>query len=116
MDFTKPLKTIFSTPSGRIEFFPRTLEANGLSPLPDFTPVHLPPPGYARLIYGRSPVHTLTSTMNNKWLNHEINENELWLNDTVADKDNRWRRVVSGKPGRLPVHSTSENKGDTGHT
>ena len=92
MDFTKPLKTIFPTPSGRIEFFSRTLEANGLPPLPDFTPVHLPPPGYARLIYGRSPVHTLTSTMNNKWLNHEINENELWLNDTVAGR----MRIMDG--------------------
>ena len=92
MDFTEPSKNIFPTPSGKIEFFSRTLEANGIAPLPKFTPVHLPPPGYARLIYGRSPVHTLTSTMNNRWLNHEIDENEMWLNDRVAGR----MRIMDG--------------------
>ena len=53
-------------------------------PLPRFRPVPLPPEGYARLLSGRSPVHTMSGTMNNPWLHHEEGENVLWLNDRAA--------------------------------
>lgn len=52
--------------------------------LPSLLEVPAPPPGFARLFSGRLPVHTGSSTQNNSWLDVEIGENELWLNDRTA--------------------------------
>ncbi len=57
-------------------------------PLPAFEPTVLPPVGFTRLLMGRIPVHSTSSTTNNPWLMHEVNENVLWLNDKVARKMN----------------------------
>ena len=56
------------------------------SPVPKFEPTPAPPKGYARLIYGRVPVHTFSRTMNNEWLHHEWPESQAWINDEVAAK------------------------------
>lgn len=76
----------FSTPSGKIEFHSAWLAHNGFSPLPEYQPPVTAPDGYLRLLYGRCPVHTLTSTAGFSWLNHEIPENELWLAASVASQ------------------------------
>ncbi len=52
--------------------------------LPSPEEVPPPPPGFARLFSGRLPVHTGSSTQNNGWLDGEIGENELWINDRIA--------------------------------
>lgn len=74
------------TESGKIQLAVEEFADYDLSDIPKFEPTPAPPKGYARLIYGRSPVHTFSRTMNNLWLHHEVPENRLWLNDTVAGK------------------------------
>ncbi|RWX45867.1 molybdopterin dinucleotide binding domain-containing protein [Candidatus Electrothrix aarhusensis] len=39
-----------------------------------------------RLIYGRSPVHTFSRTINTQWLWELEKENEAWLNKKEADR------------------------------
>ncbi|ADH85253.1 molybdopterin oxidoreductase [Desulfurivibrio alkaliphilus AHT 2] len=76
----------FPTISGKIELVSRDLVEAGQAPLPHFHPPPEPPEGYFRLLYGRSPLHTLSSTQNNRRLMDREGENELWLNDEVADR------------------------------
>ncbi len=49
----------------------------------EFSAVSPPPKGFARLLSGRSPVDS-RGLVNNRWLRHELEENELWLNDRLA--------------------------------
>ena len=72
------------TPSGKVEFYSKAMAAAGLPPLPDYEPPEEPPPGYFRLLYGRSPVHTFSRTTNNQRLLEIVPENELWMNTTMA--------------------------------
>ena len=83
-DSTPSLKVRFPTPSGQVEVYSSAFAGLGLPPLPEYESTPEPPAGYVRLLYGRSPVHTLSSTMNNPWLNHEMAENELWVHDSSA--------------------------------
>ena len=76
----------FDTDSGKIELYLEALKDKGFSPVPVYTPVPKPPKGFARMIYGRTPVHTFNRTQNNAWLNHEMPENPIWLNDESAKK------------------------------
>ncbi len=78
----------FPTPSGKIELYSLKLKLSGKDPVPKFRKHEDPPAGYARLSYGRAPSHTFTRTINNRWLNKLIPENELWINDEVAKKMN----------------------------
>jgi thiosulfate reductase/polysulfide reductase chain A len=74
----------FPTPSGKIELYSKTMADAGLPPLPPYEPPEEPPPGYFRLLFGRSPVHTFSRTTNNRVLNEVFPENELWLNAGMA--------------------------------
>ena len=51
-----------------------------------WTPVEEVPKGYARLVYGRSPVHTFNRSQNNVWLHNAMPVNPVWLNDESAKK------------------------------
>jgi len=79
-------KSKFDTESGKIELYLESLEDEDFSPVPVYTAVPEPPKGFARMIYGRSPVHSFNRTQNNAWLNHEMPENPIWLNDESAKK------------------------------
>jgi thiosulfate reductase/polysulfide reductase chain A len=81
---SKDLK--IGTDSGKIQLSVEAFGEEDLDAIPKFEPTPAAPKGYTRLIYGRSPVHTFSRTMNNLWLNHEVPENKLWLNDEVAAK------------------------------
>ena len=83
-DTSKPVK--FPTESGKIELALEAFADEDFDAVPKFEPTPAPPKGFARLLYGRVPVHTLSRTMNNLWLNHEWPENHIWLNDKVAAK------------------------------
>lgn len=74
----------FKTPSGKVEFFSQAMAQAGLAPMPEFEPPEEPPPGYFRLLFGRSPVHTFTRTTNNPRLLEIVGENELWINTEMA--------------------------------
>ncbi|MEE9429637.1 MAG: molybdopterin-dependent oxidoreductase [Melioribacteraceae bacterium] len=82
-DFSKPVK--FKTESGKIELYSKKLLREGFSPMPEYTPIDEVPTGYFRLIYGRSPVHTFARSQNNEILNSYQSENDLWLNNKVAE-------------------------------
>ncbi len=77
-----PLK--LKTPSTKVEFFSQKLADAGLPPLPEYEAPEEPPPGYFRLLFGRSPVHTFSRTTNNPRLTEIVPENELWMNAEMA--------------------------------
>ena len=88
---------VFKTPSGKVELSSSWLARNGYTALPDFMEPMTVPDGFTRLLSGRCPVHTLTRTSGNRWLNHEISENILWLSEVGAATYN----VKSGQHVRL---------------
>ncbi len=84
--YRSPDKLEMPTESGKILLYVEDYEDEDLDPVPRFVPTPAPPKGYARLIYGRVPVHTFSRTMNNLWLHNEWPENHAWINDQVAKK------------------------------
>jgi thiosulfate reductase/polysulfide reductase chain A len=78
----------FSTPSGKIEFYSRLLQANGYDPMPKYTPPDQAPSGYYQLIYGRGPAHTFGRTTNNPLLFELMPENTVWVNPIAAAEHN----------------------------
>ncbi len=83
-DFEKTGASPFNTPSKKVELYSKTLADAGFKPLPEYEPTPEAPPGYFRLLYGRSPVHTFARTQNTPVLQNLQPENEVWLNDTAA--------------------------------
>lgn len=75
---------LFPTSSGKIELVSPLLKQLGFDPLPRYTPVTDPPPGYFRLIYGRAPVHSFARSENNAILDSLMAENEAWINRDAA--------------------------------
>ena len=57
---------------------------SGFPGVPTYVPVDGAPEGYARLLYGRVPVHTFNRSQNNIWLNKAMPDNPVWLNDEAA--------------------------------
>ena len=76
----------FKTPSGTIEVISQLLTTAGLSSLKPYASPAKPPPGQFRLLFGRSPVHSHSHTINNPLLNELMPENTLWINNQVANK------------------------------
>ena len=76
----------FETESGKVELYSEQIAGNDFAGSPAYEPTAEVPPGFARLVYGRSPVHSFSRTQNNSWLHHEMPENPLWVNDRVAAK------------------------------
>lgn len=74
----------FNTESGKVELYAVSLERVNLKPLPAYEPVSDAPPGYLRLLYGRSPLHTFSRTANTPLLNELFSENEVWINADLA--------------------------------
>ena len=74
----------FGTTSGKIEFYSQELKDLGFDPMPKYTAHEEPAPGYYRLNYGRSPVHTFSRTANNPNLSELKSENDLWVNPKAA--------------------------------
>ncbi len=83
-DRTEADGPLFPTQSGKIELFSSVLQDIHFDPLPKFTPVDPPPPGYLRLIYGRAPMHSFARSENNSWLNDLMPENQVWIHTSSA--------------------------------
>uniref|UniRef100_UPI004056406F molybdopterin-containing oxidoreductase family protein n=1 Tax=Candidatus Electronema sp. TaxID=2698783 RepID=UPI004056406F len=77
---------VFKTPSGKIELYSSKLEEKHFDPIPKYEPTEQPGEGMYRLVYGRSPVHTFSRTINTPFLWELMKENELWLNKKEADR------------------------------
>lgn len=84
--FDEGVPTDFFTPSGKIEFYSLQLEEHGFDPVPKYTDHGNPPPGHFRLLYGRAPVHTFSKTQSYKYLKDAMSENEVWINQDVANR------------------------------
>ncbi len=69
-----------------VYFYNEDIEDAGFPGVPTYVPVDQPPAGYARLLYGRVPVHTFNRTQNNAWLHYAMPENPVWINDETAAK------------------------------
>lgn len=76
----------FPTPSGKIEFYSLQLQEAGFDPVPKFKRPEQAPSGYYRLLFGRAPVHSFSRTQSNRVLMDMMEENELWVNNDVAEK------------------------------
>lgn len=74
----------FGTESGKIELYSHELKDYGFDPVPKYERTMPVPDDYFRLLYGRSPVHTFSRTINNVWLNELKPENEVWINKVIA--------------------------------
>jgi thiosulfate reductase/polysulfide reductase chain A len=74
----------FDTPSRKVEFYSDALKAAGFDPVPRYTPPEAAPPGFLRLVTGRSPVHTFSRTQSNPLLAQLMPENEVWVNVATA--------------------------------
>jgi len=61
------------------------LEEHHFDPVPKYEATEQPEPGMYRLIYGRSPVHTFSRTINSPWLWELYKENQVWLNKKEAE-------------------------------
>ena len=77
---------VFNTFSEKIELYSEDLDEQGFDPVPQYEPVEQPPKDMFRLIYGRSPVHTFSRTVNTQWLWELQKENEVWLNKKEAQR------------------------------
>ncbi len=69
-----------------VMLFNEDLEEAGHPGAPTYKPVPDNPKGFARLIYGRAPVHTFNRSQNNVWLHNAMPDNPVWVNDEVAAK------------------------------
>jgi thiosulfate reductase/polysulfide reductase chain A len=82
--FEEGIEPKFDTPSGKIEFYSTQLQQAGFDPVPKYKKPEQPPPGYFRLLFGRSPVHSFSRTQSNRILMDMMEENEIWVNSDVA--------------------------------
>ena len=83
-DRLKDLK--FKTPSEQIEFVSSHLSESDIESFKPYERPKQPEPGYFRLAFGRSPVHTHGRTQNNPVLSEIMPENALWINADEAAK------------------------------
>jgi anaerobic selenocysteine-containing dehydrogenase len=86
-----PVRRGFPTPSGRLEFYSRTLAEWGWAEcaIPTYLKSHVHPerlaPGQRVLISTfRLPVHVHTRSQNSKWLNEIAHSNPLWIHPIDA--------------------------------
>jgi thiosulfate reductase/polysulfide reductase chain A len=83
----QPGKSPFSMPDDfQVQLFCEEVAAAGHPGSPTYKPAENVPAGYARLLYGRAPVHTFNRSQNNVWLNNAMPTNPVWLNDEVGAK------------------------------
>jgi thiosulfate reductase/polysulfide reductase chain A len=83
-DRTEDDGPLFPTESGKIELFSQRLKDLHFDPLPVYEAPEQPPAGYLRLLYGRAPMHTMTRTENNAWLDDLMPEDQVWISPKNA--------------------------------
>ncbi len=69
-----------------VQLYNEDLADAGFPGAPTYIPVPEVPKGYARLLYGRAPVHTFNRSQNNVWLHNAMPINPIWINDHAAAK------------------------------
>jgi thiosulfate reductase/polysulfide reductase chain A len=113
------LRSVFPTPSGKIELVPTTLQQLGMDDAIDYESQVRPDDGEFHLTFGRVGVHTHARTQNNPWLADLMRENVLWLHpDAAAERgieDGARVRVTDRRGHReeLAVKVTARIRRDT---
>jgi|WetSurMetagenome_2_1015567.scaffolds.fasta_scaffold75432_1 thiosulfate reductase / polysulfide reductase chain A len=75
----------WSTASGKIEIFSKTLESKGFSPLPAWEEPPMPKAGEFYLLTGKVAQSTQFGTQNNQLLHKYSDEPRLWMNTDAAN-------------------------------
>jgi thiosulfate reductase/polysulfide reductase chain A len=93
-------RSLFPTPSGKVELVPSRLKELGMDGALDFEPQVRPGPGEFHLTFGRVGVHTHARTQNNPWLAELMAENALWIHPEPAAE----RGIAEGDTVRVSDH------------
>jgi thiosulfate reductase/polysulfide reductase chain A len=107
--FTEGEEIEFNTNSGKIELYSSAFEAEGFDPMPKYTEHEQAPEGFYRLNYGRAPMHTFSRTANNPHLTDLMDENTVWVNPKVAEKESLendqyvWLQNQDGVFSKTPI-------------
>jgi len=88
-----------------VYFYNENIADEGFPGVPTYVPIPEPPKGFARLVYGRLPVHSFNRTQNNAWLHNESPINPIWINDESASK----MGLKEGDEVKLVNHSGVES-------
>lgn len=81
-------KSVFPTPSGKVEFIPSALKQNNLTHILQYKPQVSPNDNEFYFTFARVGYHTHARTQNNIWLADLMAENELWIHPESAEKYN----------------------------
>ena len=84
--FDEGVAAEFATPSGKIELYSPQLAQAGFDPMPVYKRPPAGPPGYYRLLHGRTPVHSFSRTQSNRILMDMVDANEVWVNREIAER------------------------------
>jgi thiosulfate reductase/polysulfide reductase chain A len=95
--FAEGVPARFPTPTGKIEFYSPQLAQAGFDPIPTYRRPPPPPAGFYRMLFGRAPVHSFSRTHSNRILSDMMDENEVWVNPTIA----RHHNLQNGRYVRL---------------
>ncbi|MBU0654562.1 MAG: molybdopterin-dependent oxidoreductase [Gammaproteobacteria bacterium] len=112
-------KSVFPTPSGKIELIPSQLTALGMEDAIEWEPQPTPNDGEFHFTFGRVGFHTHARTQDNIWLNYFMPENELWLHPIPAEKlgiangDTVEVRDRKGRGGTIKAKVTHRIRPDT---
>ncbi len=112
-------RSVFPTPSGKVELVPSQLHALGMEDALDYEPQVRPDAGEFHLTFGRVGVHTHARTQNNIWLADLMAENALWIHPEAAVErgisDGTTVRVTDrqGRTGELKAKVTPRIRKDT---
>ncbi len=83
----QPGKSPYGIPDDfKAQLFSQEIADAGFPGSPTYKPVEDVPAGFARLLYGRTPLHSFNRTQNNVWLHQAQPNNPVWVNDEVAAK------------------------------
>ena len=80
------LASKIKTTSGKIELISTKLSDANIESLKEYRSPQTPPDVSFRLIFGRSPLHSHSHTINNPILHEMMPENTLWINKRIAAK------------------------------
>ncbi len=98
-------RSVFPTPSGKVELMPSMLGDLGQLDALDYEPQLRPEEGEFHFTFGRIGFHTHARTQNNPWLADLMAENVLWIHPDAAAE----RGIANGDRVRV-----TDRKGRTG--
>ena len=112
-------KSVFPTPSGKVELIPSQLKALGMEDAIEWEEQPRPQEGQFHFTFGRVGYHTHARTQDNIWLNYFMPENVLWIHPEAAEKlgiangDTVDVQDTKGRGGKIKAKVTPRIRPDT---